>query len=143
VPVKEWPHPARRLNVMEIRDSTLYSTEIYTDGSKIGGTVGAGAAIYVDQLLKRQCKYKLQNCCSNNQAEQIAILKSLEELISLSDHNGRTVAIYTDSKVTFFTEKQSDTQPLNCRNTKEGSTTHYAELVDPLRMGEGTYWNRR
>jgi kelch-like protein 2/3 len=85
---------------MEIRDSTPYSTEIYTDGSKIGGKVGAGAAIYVDQVLKRQCKYKLHNCCSNNQAEQIAILKSLEELTSLSDHSERTEAICTDSKVT-------------------------------------------
>jgi len=54
---------------MEIRDSTPYSTEIYTGGSKIRGEVRAGAAIYVDQVLKRQCKYKLQNCCSNNQAE--------------------------------------------------------------------------
>jgi hypothetical protein len=44
---------------MEIRNSAPYSTEIYTDGSKIGGKVGAGAAIYVDQVLKRQCKYKL------------------------------------------------------------------------------------
>jgi ribonuclease HI len=86
--------------MLEICDSTPFSTEIYTDGSKIEGKVGAGAAIYVDQVLKRQCKYKLQNCCSNNQAEQIAILKSLEELTSLSDHNARTVAIYTDSKVT-------------------------------------------
>jgi len=85
---------------MEIRDSTPYSIEIYTDGSKIGGKVGAGAAMYVDQVLKKQCKYKLQNYCSNNQAEQIAILKSLEDLTSLSDHNVRTVAIYIDSKVT-------------------------------------------
>ena len=27
LPVKEWPHPARRPNIMEIRDSTPYSTE--------------------------------------------------------------------------------------------------------------------
>jgi hypothetical protein len=45
LPVKEWPHPARRLNIMETRDSTPYSIEIYTDESKIGGKVGAGAAI--------------------------------------------------------------------------------------------------
>jgi hypothetical protein len=100
LPVKEWPHPARRLNIMEISDSTPHSTEVYRDGSKIGGKVGAGAVIYVDQVLKRQCKYKLQNCCSNNQAEQIAILKSLEEITSFPDHNERTLAIYTNSKVT-------------------------------------------
>ena len=100
LPIKEWPHPARQLNIMEICDSTPYCTEIYTDGSKIGGKVRAGAVIYVDQVLKKQYKHKLQNCCSNNQAEQLRVLKSLEELTSLSHHNTRTVAIYTDSKVT-------------------------------------------
>jgi ribonuclease HI len=50
--------------------------------------------------MKLQCKYKLHNCCSNNQAEQIVILKSLEELTSLSGHNDKTVVIYTDSNVT-------------------------------------------
>jgi len=73
LPIKEWPHPARRLNIMEICDSTSYSTEIYTDERKIGGKFGAGAVIYVDQLLKKQYKYKLQNCRSNNQIKQIAI----------------------------------------------------------------------
>ena len=73
LPIKEWPHTARRMYIMEICDSTPHSTEIYTDGRKIG----AGAAIHVDPVLKKQCKYKLQNCCSNNQAKQIAILKSL------------------------------------------------------------------
>jgi len=47
-----------------------------------------------------QCKYKLQNFCSNNQAEQIAILKALEHLPKLEDPTGRIVAIFTDSKVT-------------------------------------------
>ena len=65
---------------METSDSISYATEIYRDGSKIGGKVGAGVAIYTDKTLVRQCKYKLQDCCSINQAEQIAILKSLELL---------------------------------------------------------------
>jgi ribonuclease HI len=77
-----------------------YPTEIYTDGSEVGGKVGAGVAIYSEKMLVRQCKYKLQNCCSNNQAEQIAILKSLEQLPNLEDQSSRIVAIYTDSKVT-------------------------------------------
>jgi hypothetical protein len=34
LPITEWPHPARRLNIMEICDSTPYSIQIYTDGSK-------------------------------------------------------------------------------------------------------------
>jgi len=47
-----------------------------------------------------QCKYNLQKCCSNNQAEQITILKVLEQLPKLDDPTGRIVAIFTDSKVT-------------------------------------------
>ena len=83
------------------------TAEIYTDGSKSGGKVGAGAVTYVDQVLKKQCKYKLQNCCSNNQTQQIAILKSLEELKYLSNHNTRTVVIYTDNKVTLASLRNS------------------------------------
>jgi ribonuclease HI len=88
------------VNIIETSDSTPHSTVIYTDGSKIEGKVGAGAAIYVNQTLRRQEKYKLHNSCSNNQAEQVAILKALDELASHSDHNGITVAFYTDSKLT-------------------------------------------
>jgi hypothetical protein len=100
LPVKQWTHPARRVNITEASDSTPYSAVIYTDGSKIKGKVGAGAATYVNHELIRQGKYRLHNSCSNNQAEQVAILKALEKLASQADHNKRTVAIYTDSKVT-------------------------------------------
>jgi ribonuclease HI len=64
-------------------------------------------AIYTEKRLLRKCKYKLQGYCSNNQAEQIAILKSLEILPALEDHNTRTVAIFTDSKVTLASLKNS------------------------------------
>jgi ribonuclease HI len=107
VPVADWTLPARRANIMETNDSISYATEIYTDGSKIGGKVGAGVAIYTDKTLVRQCRYKPHDCSSNNQAEQIAILKSLELLPTLDGHNSRTVAIYTDSKVTLAALKNN------------------------------------
>jgi ribonuclease HI len=88
---------------------TMYLTEIYTDSSKVGGKVGAGVAIYSDKRLVRQCKYRLQNCCSNNQTEQIAILKSLEQLPHLEDLGSRIVAIYTDSRVTLALLKNNST----------------------------------
>jgi ribonuclease HI len=100
LPIKQWAYLARRVNIIETSDSTPYSTVIYTGGSEIEGKVGAGAAIYVYQALRRQRKYKLHNSCSNNQAEQVAILTALDELASHSDHNGTTVATYTDSRVT-------------------------------------------
>jgi ribonuclease HI len=107
VPVTDWPHPARRANIMETSDSISYATEIYTDCNKVSSKVGAGVAIYMDKTLVRQCKYKLQDCCSNNQAEQIVILKSLELLPMLDSHNPRMVAIYTDSKVTLSALKSN------------------------------------
>jgi ribonuclease HI len=107
LPVTEWTHPARRVTTMEKIDSTSYATEIYTDGNKIGGKVGAGVAIYMDKMLVRQCKYRLQDCCSNNQAEQIEILKSLEKLPTLANQNSRTMTIYTDIKVTLASLKNN------------------------------------
>jgi hypothetical protein len=68
--VIEWPHPARRVTIMETSAQTTYPTDIYTDGSKVGGSVRAGVAIYSDKRLVRQCKYRLQNCCSNNEADR-------------------------------------------------------------------------
>ena len=99
-PVKEWPRPALRPSCMEPRESMQYSKVIFTDGSKTGDKVGAGAAIYVDQELIKWCKYKLGSCCTNNQTEQLAILNYLEELSFLPDHKNRMVAIHTGSQVT-------------------------------------------
>ena len=83
----------------------MYPVEIYTDGSKDGGKVGAGVAIYLNKQLVRQGKYKLQSCCSNNQAEQIAILKALEQLLKVDDPTDRIVSIFTDSKVSLHSLK--------------------------------------
>jgi ribonuclease HI len=101
LPVNEWPHPTRRVTITETSELTTYPIEIYTDGSKDGGKVGTGEAIYWKKQLVTQCtgKYKLQSCCSNNQAEQIAVLKALEQLPKLDASTGTMVAIFTDSEV--------------------------------------------
>jgi tubulin alpha len=78
---------------------TTYPIEIYTDGSKDGSKVGAQAAICSNKQLIKQCKYKLHSNCSNNQAEQTAILKALEQLQGLEAPTGGKVAIYTHSRV--------------------------------------------
>jgi ribonuclease HI len=100
LPSNEWPHPARRVTITETREVTTYHIQKYTDGSKEEGKVGAGVAIYSNKQLVKQCKCKLHNCCSNNQAEQIAVLKELEELPKIEDPTGRTAAIFSDRKVT-------------------------------------------
>jgi ribonuclease HI len=48
-----------------------------------------------------QIKLKLDNRCSNNQAEQLAIIKALEAIESPNRYNinPRTATIFTDSRV--------------------------------------------
>jgi ribonuclease HI len=55
-----------------------------------------------------QYRYKLRSYCSNNQAEQIAILKALEQLQEMEAPIVGRAAIYTDSRVTIDTLKNHD-----------------------------------
>jgi ribonuclease HI len=87
---------------MEPRETIQYSKDIFTDESKTGEKIGAGAAIYVDQELIKPCKYKLGSSSTNDQAEQLAILKSLEELSFFPEHKDRMLTVYTDSQVTLY-----------------------------------------
>jgi hypothetical protein len=88
LPLKEWPHPAKQVTITETSETMTYPIEIYTDGRKGASMVGAGAAIYSNKQLIKQCKYKLRSYCSNNQAEQIAILKALEQLQEMETRTG-------------------------------------------------------
>jgi len=47
----------------------VYTVEVYTDGSKIGDSVGAAGVVFVNGRLVHQLKFKLHGQCSNNQAE--------------------------------------------------------------------------
>jgi ribonuclease HI len=51
--------------------------QIFTDGSKSEQGVGPEIAIYMSRILIKNLKYRLGNKCTNNQAEQLAILRSL------------------------------------------------------------------
>jgi hypothetical protein len=79
--VRYWRHPAEQ----EVENGSTYTTEVYTDGSKIGDNIGAAGIIFVNGKMVYQLKFKLHGHCSNNQAEQIAILKVLEKLEELQD----------------------------------------------------------
>jgi len=60
-----------------------YMIQIYTDGSKSEKGVGSGIAIFIDGSLTFQLRYRLVEKCSNNQAEQLAIVKALGKVRDL------------------------------------------------------------
>jgi len=101
--VRYWRHPAELAIVQEVENGTKYTTETFTDGSKIGDNVGAVRIIFVNGKLVHQLKFKLHGHCSNNQGEQIAILKVLEKLeLQDGQDNDKHIAIYTDSKIILY-----------------------------------------
>jgi ribonuclease HI len=57
---------------------------------------------HVKDELKAQHKYKIDNRCSNNQAEQLAIVKALEMIheLNIEENTPRTIGIFTDSRIT-------------------------------------------
>ena len=100
---RNWLHPADRICVNDTKDDGEEQLwHIFTDGSKSEQGVGSGVAVFTGKVLTEQLKFKLDNRCSNNQAEQLAIVKALEVIESQQEnHNGhRTAVIYTDSKIT-------------------------------------------
>ena len=99
---EDWTHPADSVRICEHNESKDCTIHIYTDGSKNELGVGSGIAVYTKNKLTHQIKHKRHNRCSNNQAEQTAILKALHTIdtIKLCDNTPRTVKIYTDSRIT-------------------------------------------
>ena len=102
---KYWLHPADTVKVKDNTDDTTegredskHTIQVYTDGSKSERGVGAAVVIFKDDKITDTKKYKLDGRCSNNQAEQMAILKALENIQNL-DTNDKREQICTDSRI--------------------------------------------
>jgi len=106
---KDWTHPADSVRITDHNESRDYTFHIYTDGSKNEQGVGSGITIYTRNELIHQIKHKLHNRCSNNQAEQTAIFKAVHkiETLKLNNYTPRTVKIYTDSRITLSSLKNT------------------------------------
>ena len=102
VELKNWPHPADAVNIIEVEEYKEHTIQVYTDRSKNEHGVGSGVAIFVGKGLTAQLKFKLDNKLSNNQAGQLAIATALEviETIDIAENGRRTVAIFTDNIIT-------------------------------------------
>jgi hypothetical protein len=81
--LKHWLHPADAVTIKVAAGNEEPSVQAYTDENKHGQRIGSGAAIFIDNEIVAQIKLKLDNRCSNNQVEQLAIVKALEVIESL------------------------------------------------------------
>ncbi|XP_023212917.1 uncharacterized protein LOC111615713 [Centruroides sculpturatus] len=88
------PHPAMEFRVQEMDQQRCY-TEIYTDGSKTNEGTGAAIVVYERNEEIYSQKYKLEEYCSNFQAELLAIYKAVEWCIQ--NNKSESVCISTDS----------------------------------------------
>ena len=62
----------------------------------------SGVAVFKGKVLTEQHKFSLDNRCSNNQGEKLAIVKVLDviETQQVINNENRKAVIYTDSKIT-------------------------------------------
>jgi hypothetical protein len=81
--VRYCPHPAEIPLIRKPTGIPHNVINIFTDRSEIGGTVGAAAVIIKDDKIIHPSKFRLHERCSNNQAEQVAVLKALEQIQNL------------------------------------------------------------
>ena len=92
-------HPATRFKIIEGYEDSSHTIQAYTGGSKNDLGVSAGIAIFLDNNLTATLKYRLNGQCTNNQAEQMAILEALE-YIQYRESGEKSVLVHTDSQIT-------------------------------------------
>jgi hypothetical protein len=134
---KDWTHPAETVDICDSNDLKEYTIHIYTDGSKSEKGVGSRVAIYTNHKLTHQIKYKLHNSCSNNQAEQTAIIKALETLGTIKLRScQRTAKIYTDSRITLVSQKPEQQEKPHRRNQKRERRPQKGKLGNCVHVGK-------
>jgi ribonuclease HI len=85
-------------------------------------------AIFTDSNLTDTKKYRLNGRCSNNQTEQLAILKALESIQDL-ENTERTVLVSTDSRITLESLKnRKNIHTSSKKNLDESDKNGDAEL---------------
>ena len=92
-------HSDKNYLSLDLTSTPTHTKHAYTDGSKGENGVGSGIAIFKENKLTATLKYKLNWQCSNNQAEQLAILKALDYIQHMKIKE-REVLLSTDSRIT-------------------------------------------
>jgi len=80
VDLRDWIHPADINTISEQNESKEHAIKIFTDGSKNEQGIGSGTVLYIEDKLMHQMKHKLHDKCSDNQAEQMAIVRALQAI---------------------------------------------------------------
>jgi ribonuclease HI len=96
---KNWIHLAKHITIVEGQDVSTHSIQTYTDGSKNEEGVGSGIAVFAGGNLKTTLRYRLSEWGTNNQPEQMPILKAMEYIQQISIEE-KTALVYTDSRIT-------------------------------------------
>ena len=82
--VTKWQHPADAI-IRVSQEKEENPTQIFTDGSRSERGVGSGVAIYNSGEIIDTIECRLSKKCTNNQAEQLAILIALEHRKNTND----------------------------------------------------------
>jgi ribonuclease HI len=109
---EDWLRHADTVRISEHHGND--AIQIFTDGSKNAQGVGAGIAIFIRNKSVHQRRLTLHSKCSNNQAEQLAIVTAMETIkeLHIADNAPREITIHTDSRITL----QSLKNPKNHRH---------------------------
>jgi ribonuclease HI len=136
---KDWTHPADTVRICEQNELTEHTIHKYTDRSKNEHRVGWAIAIFIKNKLTHQIKHKLYNRCSNNQAEQTALLKALLALesIKLSNNTPRRVKVFTDSKITLSFLKNAKNKKHLIEEIRKKTTAPPKKLVHRVYVDKG------
>ena len=97
--LENWTHPATHIKTIEGEEESLHPIQAYTDGSKSDLGVGAGVVIFFDNYVIKTMQYRPNERCTNNQTEQMAILKALEYIQNM-EPDAKIVLDNTHRKIT-------------------------------------------
>ena len=97
--VRYWQHLAEASISSTDKKEENGSMHIYTDGSKTEKGVGSGIAFFESGQHTKSVQCRLNERCTNNQADQLVILAALQ-YIEKTQRMDKRITIYTDSKIT-------------------------------------------
>lgn len=102
------PHPSEKIDIehknlvdhAQLNTHSEYEVRIFTDGSRIGGRVGAALSIWHGNAETKALKLAMPGFCTVYQAELLAICRATREILR---HKGSSFGVYSDSKAALQT----------------------------------------